>query len=657
MQVSLANSLPGWVEGIRPKPDFDLSSWSDEYRLLNQKSAAAPGRWRTSRTPYLREPMDCLSAHSPVQRVTLMKGAQVGGTEFGNNWVGYTIDHDPGSMLIVQPTLELAKLWSRQRLSPMIDDMDCLRAKIADSRSRDSGNTVMLKQFPGGMLRVAGANSAASLRSMPVKKLLLDETDAYPPDVSNEGDPVELAMNRTKTFRRRKILEISTPTTSGLSRIERSFLQGTQSYYFIPCPHCGEFQVITLSALKWQKDKHGAHDPKTVELVCQGCAALIPESAKTEFLENGEWRETNANEKHKSYQISTLYSPIGWESWAEIVEKFLKSLGNDELKKTFRNTIEGLPYKEKGKNIEPTALQERAEDYKLGICPRGCLVLTAGVDVQDNRLEVYVWGHGARERWQVDFAVFYGSPAHNGVWRELDDYLLASFDHAAGTRLKIAAACVDSGGHHTQKVYDFCRLRKTRHVIAVKGASVRGKPILGRPSKVDVSIGGTVIKNGAEVWPVGTDTAKDMIYSLLDVEECDAEGYIHLSKQSAPEFFSQLVAEEKGRRYVKGFPIYEWQLPRGKRNEALDCFVYALAAYWLMGLHRWRPAQWEQLEARVQPPTGDLFQAQSDAERAADVADQVDQVDRSSVAPEKPAKKRKSRAAPRRRSLRDRLNG
>jgi phage terminase large subunit GpA-like protein len=605
--IALSGARPGWVDGLKPTGIMLVSDWSDQNRVLNQRSAAEPGKWRTSRTPYLKQIMDDLSNHSFIQRVTLMKGAQVGGTELGNNWIGYVIDHAPSGTLIVQPTVDLAKVWSRQRLAPMIEDMQCLKEKIKDSRSRDSGNTVLLKEYDGGILRIAGANSAAGLRSMPVKYLMLDEVDAYPHDVDGEGDPVELAINRTKTFSRKKILEISTPTTKGLSRVERSFNAGTQSYYFVPCPHCLEAQALEFKNIKWSKDDAGDALPETAALACIHCGALIDESKKTWMLDNGEWRDTQKNKKHKSYHLSSLYSPLGWESWAEIVVKFLAAKDSEELLKTFTNTIEGLPFEERGREVSEHALMQRAEDYPLKICPIGCLALTAGVDIQDNRIEILVWGHGARERWIIDRAVIYGSPGDVETWKSLDQYLLAPFEHQSGAELSISATAIDSGGHFTQQVYDFCRLRKSRHIIAVKGSSVKNKPILGKPSKVDVTLKGLALKNGAEVWMVGTDTAKSLIYSLLEIEEPAADGFIHFSDQLSEDFYKQLTSEKLARRYVKGFPVNEWVKPPGARNEMLDCSVYAFAAFWLLGLHRWRSSQWRQLEERIQPASMDLF--------------------------------------------------
>ncbi len=616
--ASLAAERPGWVAGLKPTPRLEVSDWADENRMLQQKNAAEPGPWRTSRTPYLRQIMNDLSNHSPVNEVTLMAGAQLGKTECGNNWIGYQIDHAPGPGLVVQPTVEIAKLWSRQRLAPMIEDMPCLKQKIADARERDSGNTLLVKEYDGGILRAAGANSPAGLRSMPVKNLMEDELDAYPSDCGGEGSPDELATNRTNTFARRKIFRCSTPTLEGASAIDDSYKRGTQSQLYVPCPHCGHKQTIEFDNLKWLKDDAGKAMPETAMLQCIECKTLIEERYKTQMLAAGEWIDKVENAKHKSYQISSLYSPLGWKSWADIVRQWVRAKGHPERKKTFTNTILGLPYKEPGTDLNHHFLKKRAEDFPLGICPMGCLVLTAGVDVQDNRLEALVIGHGIRERWPIDHQVIYGSPSNPEVWKELDDYLRAPFEHQAGTHLSIAASAVDTGGHHTQEVYHYTRLRKSRHIIAVKGWNKPNRPIIGKPSKVDVNIEGEVITDGAELWMVGTDTAKDHLYSQFRVLEKDADGYWHISTHHSDDFLKQLTSEKKKLTYPKGFPVYTWFLPPGKRNEILDCAVYAIAAFQHLGLHRWRAAQWHQLEQRIQPPTGDLFSNQGEREEPAD---------------------------------------
>ena len=297
--------------GLRPDSIISVSEWADANRVLSQTASSEPGRFRTSRTPYLKEIMDALSPSSSYEKVVFMKGAQIGGTEAGNNWIGYMIDQAPGPMLVVQPTVEMGKRWSTGRLAPLIEDTPCLRDKVKDPRSRDSGNTVQSKEFPGGQVVITGANSAVGLRSMPVRYLFCDEVDAYPPDADSEGDPLTLAIQRTSTFPRRKIFIVSTPTIQGLSRIEKEFNATDQRYYFVPCPFCGEYQT-----LKWEQIKYDSDSAKVV-YVCEHCQKYIEEHHKTEMLAAGIWKATKgtANQKEIGYYLNSLYSPVGWMSW------------------------------------------------------------------------------------------------------------------------------------------------------------------------------------------------------------------------------------------------------------------------------------------------------------------------------------------------------
>ncbi|MGI9202656.1 MAG: phage terminase large subunit family protein [Woeseiaceae bacterium] len=636
--ISLASACPGFAQGIRPTPELELGTWADDKRYLDQAGSAEPGRWRTSRTPYLREIMHHLSAHIDTVVVTLMFGTQLGKTETGNNWVFYVIDHAPGPMLVVLPRIDDGKLWSQQRFTPAADKMPCIVDRIAPARSRDSRNTTLVKSYDGGVLRITGSNAAAGLRAMPTRYLMLDEIDAYPFDVEGEGDPIELAERRRKTFARSKQLETSTPTEMATSRINQRFNDGSQGEYFVPCPHCGEHQVLDIENLKYELDADSQVIEDSVAMACLECGALIPEHHKTAMLELGEWRHQYPNRKHKSFHLSTLYSPVGWESWAEVAGKAEAAKTNDVLKKTFTNTILGLPFEEKKKVLEAETLKARAEPYPLGICPPGCLVMTAGVDVQDNRLEIVVIGWGPRERWIVDYQVFDGSPRYLEVWKTLDTYLQTPFEHAAGTELRITATAVDSGGHHTNQVYDFCRVRKARKIFAIKGSSMRNKPIIGRPSSVDIDVQGNILKDGGEVYMIGTDTAKDQLTDWLELESSEQDGFVHFSDELPLDFYKHLCAEKKAPRYVKGFLVYDWFLPKGARNEAFDCSVYALAAFWRTGINRWRAGQWKQLEHLVQPPTGDLFGAVDLEQKKAAQAAEVD-----AVAPAKKSGRRRRR--------------
>ncbi len=570
--------LSSFSDGLRPDPTLTVSEWADAKRFLSQKAAAEPGPWRTSRTPYLREPMDCLSATSPVQRVVLMAGAQIGKTEGGNNWFGYVVDHAPGPMMMVQPTVELAKRLSTQRIASMIEETPTLRGKIADARSRDSKNTQLTKEFQGGVVVITGANSAAGLRSMPVRYLHLDEVDAYPTDVEGEGDPVKLAERRTTTFARKKIYISSTPTIKDHSRIEREYLVSDQRKYYVPCPHCGN-----MDWMRWANMKFTDNDPNTARLLCEACGVLIDEYHKTDMLTNGEWRATATGDgRTAGFHLSSLYSPLGWKSWAEIVAEFLAAKNDPPLLKEWVNTVLGETWEEEySAKIGAEALQERCEEYRLTTIPSGGLLVFAGVDVQDNRLAVVVRAYGVdEESWLVNWMEIYGDPSDltaSGPWAQLDTVLEQEYLHESGAKLKIMAAAVDTGGHFTHEAYMFCRARKKRNVIAIKGSSVSGKAAIGKPSKQDVNYKNQTIKSGVDLWLIGTDTIKYTIYGRLKKTEAGA-GRIHFPIGLSDEYFKQLTAEKQITRYTNGFPKREWVKKDGARNEALDCEVYAYAA-------------------------------------------------------------------------------
>lgn len=584
-----------FLAGLKPDPLLTVSQWSDEHRHLSQKAASEPGRWRTSRTPYLKEIMDCLSPSSPVQRVVFMKGAQVGGTEAGNNWLGYVIHHAPGPMLMVQPTVDMAKKLSKQRLAPMIDESPVLRDRIAPSRERDSGNTMLVKEFMGGVLLITGANSATGLRSMPIRYLFLDEVDSYPGDVDGEGDPVQLAEKRTTTFARRKIFLVSTPTIRDVSRIEKEYEASDKRRFYVPCPHCGNMDWMRWANVKWDND-----DPRTARLACEACGSLIDEHHKNQMMIAGEWRATAPGNGTAGFHLSSLYSPLGWKSWADIVREFLEAKNDPPLLKAWVNTVLGETWEETySAKIGAEAVSERAEDYSLLTVPDGGLLLTAGVDVQDNRLAVVVraWGDG-EESWLVNWAEIHGDPADlsaAGPWAQLDNLLQQDYMHASGQPMKIRAVAVDTGGHYTHETYLFCRARKPRHVIAVKGSSTPGRAALGKPSRQDVNYKNQTIKKGVDLWLIGTDTIKATIYGRLKNSGKGA-GVYHFPLGVAGEYFRQLTSEKQITKYIRGFPKREWIKKDGARNEALDCEVYAYAALQYFYTRVNRATLWLQLK-------------------------------------------------------------
>ena len=587
------------LDGLRPEPEQTVSEWSDRYRMLSSKASAEPGPWRTSRTPYLKEPMDCLSSNSLSQRVVMMFAAQTGKTESGSNWLGYVIHHAPGPMLLVQPTVEMAKRLSKQRLESLINETPCLSERIAPARSRDSGNTMFNKEFPGGIMVLTGANSATGLRSMPCRYIFADEVSSWPQDVDGEGDPLTLAERRTTTFARRKILMTSTPTTKGSCRIEAEYLRSDQRRFFVPCPSCGEMQWLKWPQMKWEKDQ-----PETARYECEHCKEQFSEVNKGRMLAAGEWRATAPGDgKTAGFHLSGLYSPLGWLSWAELVDDFLRAKGDAPLLKTFVNTRLAETWDEQtGTRIDAEGLMERVEKYERGVVPDGVLCLTAGVDVQDNRLAVSIWGHGKdEEAWLIEHTELWGDPTRTELWKQLDVLIEGEYPRADGKKLRVMAACVDSG-HCTSEVYSYCRQpRKGQLVVAIKGASTRGKPPIGRESKVDLNLKGRTIKRGASVYSVGTDTIKDTIFGRLRTNTEPGPGYLHFGAAATQEYFEQLTAERKVTRFNRaGMPLSEYVKKSNARNEALDTCVYSVAALHLIYRRFDRRTIWDQLQARLE---------------------------------------------------------
>lgn len=565
-----------FLEGLRPDPDLTVSEWADQYRMLSNKASAEPGPWRTDRTPYLREIMDCMSSSSTIQKVVFMAGAQLGKTEGINNVVGYMISEAPGPAMFVQPTIEMAKRLSKQRLESLIHETPRLAEKVAPARSRDSGNTLFSKEYPGGILLLTGANSATGLRSAPCRWILLDEVDAFPHDVDGEGDPCALAERRASTFSRRKIILTSTPTVKDMSRIETEYLASDQRRYFVPCPHCGHMQYLQWKNLQWRDG-----DSRTAAYVCESCGTHIREHYKSEMLRKGEWRATATGEDKRTagFHLSSLYSPLGWKSWEEIVGEFLRAKNDAPLLKTFVNTVLGETWEEEvGARLGADGLRERAEFYESNTVPQGASLVTAGVDVQDNRVAVglYGWGQG-EECWLMWHGEIYGDPAGKKLWSQVDDIINRTYPRADGESVKVSAVGVDSGGHFTSEVYTYCRERRKKGVFALKGQSQRNKPPIGKPSKVDINYKGQVLKNSAELFPVGVDTIKSTLFGRLKHNET-GPGYIHFHNEAGQEYFKQLTAERQVVRYVKGFAIREWKKKPGDRNEALDVLVYSYAA-------------------------------------------------------------------------------
>ena len=560
-----------YAAALRPEPELTVSEWADRHRVLDQASSSEAGKWRTDRTPYLREIMDSLSAQSDSDIVVFMKGAQIGATECGNNWLGYVIHHAPGSMLYVMPTADSAKRASKQRIGPMLDSIPEVAAKISAPRARDSGNTLFQKDYAGGTLILTGSNSNVGLRSMPARYLFLDEVSSYPSDVDGEGSPVQLAIRRTATFKRnRRVFLCSTPTIDGLCTIQEYHEQSDKRQFYLPCPHCGEYITITWDRIKWQDN-----DPMTACLVCNECGSEIAESNKTNMLLKGEWRAT-ATGRYKGYHLSSLYSPLGWYSWSDAATDFIAAKkGSQEQLKTFVNTVLGECWQEQGEQVDPGALITRREEYPENL---EFGKTTIGIDVQKDRLELehVGWDAKTEESWSLDYIILAGDTARPDVWDELSEVL---------EDLNADAVAIDSG-YNTQLVYDFVAKRKWCY--AVKGVSGFGIGLIEDAQKRARRLARRR-KKAISAEPIGVDQAKSIVYSYLTIQE-PGPGYCHFPSDVAydDEYFAQLTAEKLVTRYSKGRPRQEWVTTRA-RNEALDVRVYNLCALRLSRNTRKRP--------------------------------------------------------------------
>lgn len=547
-----------------------VSQWSEANLYLSPEDSAEPGKYLGHRAPYQRGIMEAFTEPG-VEEVVIMSSAQVGKTLILKALIGYYIDLDASPILMVQPTIEMGESFSKERLAPMIRDTPALAAKVRDAKSRDSGNTILKKYFPGGHLTIAGANSAASLSSRPIRVLLCDEVDRYPASAGTEGDPVTLARKRTTTFRsRKKIVLVSTPTIQGHSRIERAWLQSDQRHCWVPCPHCDHRHV-----LEWQQIFIPEEDPSKTCLLCPACGALIQEADRPAMLAAGEWRAQVVNSPIPGFHLNELYSP--WRKLSEIASDFLKAQGNPEELRSWWNTTLGLPFESLGDRADPQQLSLQRENYAPDSLPNGILTITVGVDTQKDRLELEIvgWGVG-EESWGIEAISLQGSPVEPESWQQLDQLLInGRFLTEDGRVLRIAAVCIDSGGHHVQQVYEFATPRFARNLWAIKG-QYGPRPVWPKRHTRSGKYRGHTLRL------IGVDTAKDTIYAYWQVA-LGKPGYCHFALSYDDEWFKQATIEKRVTKLDhRGQEIRRWEKPPGARNEALDCRVYAYTA--LQGL-------------------------------------------------------------------------
>ncbi len=609
----IARAMGAW----RPPPRLSLSTWSDKYFVLSAETSAEPGRWRC--LPYQIEIMDSMTEPG-VPQVTVMKSARVGYSLMMSACIGFYMHQDPTSILVVQPTVDDAKNFSKETIAPMLRDVPVLsRLVFRDVEEKgkgpkDASATLQHKAFAGGILSLIGANSGSGFRRVSRRIVMFDEVDAYPPSAGSEGDQINLGMKRSEAFHNRKTIAGSTPLVAGASRIEELFLAGDQRRYFVPCPSCGHMDFLAFDrkgdrghVMRWPDG-----EPHKAFFECRANSCVIEHKDKRWMIERGEWRPDNpsASSSHRSYHLWSALSYSPNASWGQIASEFVEATrGGPEKLKTFVNTTLGETWKERGEAPEWERLQQRAEGYAIGTVPHGPVILTAGVDVQKDRFvyEVVGWAP-SKESWSIDAGIIPGDTALEATWTKLDELLARSFRGEDSVDNQIAMLAIDSG-YNTQMVYSWARQYPMSRVIAVKGVA-SAKMLVGAPSPVDVSMRGRRLSRGYKVWPVGVDIAKSELYGWLRLKVEDGvtpAGFCHFPKHG-DWYFLELTAEQLvttvNRRTRR--TRMEWQLQSNRQNHALDARVYARAAAAVLQIDRMQ-------EARPRPTASAAAPAQEPA--------------------------------------------
>lgn len=583
--------------GMKPPEDLTVSQWADKNRRLTSESSAEVGKWRTSRTPYMFDILDSFT-DPLIEHIVVVAASQVGKSETINNMVGYCIDQDPGPILLIQPTIDDVKRYSEMRIAPMIRETRCLKRKVADPKSRDAANTKRQKSFPGGVLVMTGSNVAHDLSSMPIRYVFGDERDRWAASAGSEGDPWELAVARTRTFYNKKMVEVSTPTVKGASAIENSYNLGTMERWKTQCPHCGEYVEITFDNIRFEYDAAENGDKKIFHIseifyVCPECGGISDEH--TMKSQPAKWVATvpEAREHHKtrSFWLTAWVSP--WATWESIILQFLQA-GTDSAKlQVVYNTQFGELWEERGDMASEDDVMARREVYEAEV-PDGVLLLTCGVDTQDDRLEYEVVGHRRfGETWGIKKGVILGRPDTEEVWERLDEVLSHKYKFKSGVSLQISLTFIDEGGHFTQEVRQHCLARQYDHVFAIKGANRPDIPYTAPPKKQKIVVNGKVI---GQVWvyEIGVNAGKQKIVDNLRVQSPGAN-YCHfpLRDDYGKQFFKQLMSEHLA--YVPKLKHpWQWQkIPGHERNEAFDIRNYNLAACEILS------PDWDAIEQKI----------------------------------------------------------
>ena len=556
------------IRSVAPPKKMTISEWADENRILSAEGGAEKGKWSTDRAPYQREIMDSIS-NPNVEKVVIMSAIQIGKTEFLLNIVGYFVDIEPSPMMYVLPQLDMCKDFSKTRISTMVRDTPCLRNKITEDKSRDGKNNIMMKMFPGGYIKLAGSNSEASLRSAPLRVVLLDEVDAYPKSAGTGGDPSKLADGRTSNFYNRKVVMVSSPLTKGDSRIEDEYSTSTMEDWHHVCPNCGEYVAIDINLFNFEGEE--------TTMICPCCGSVANEFEWKS--KEGKWIAQYPGRKKRGFHITSFSSP--WVSWEKLKDEYFEAKGKPLYMKTFINMRLGLPYEESQEQADSNTLIDKREEYNAQV-PDPVLCLTCGVDTQDDRLELEVvgWLEG-EESYGIEKRVLRGDTSQDEIWNELWEYLDSNFYYEDGTPIKISRTCIDSGGHRTTKVYQFCKKHEGKGVFAIKGQGGIGIPLVYRDTKAK--------RIGNRLFILGVDDGKSTLHSRLQQEYIvggNNEGYCHYPMGEEgqyirgydEDYFKGLLSENLVEEVTKRGTKRYWKHNKAVRNEPLDIRNYNQAA-------------------------------------------------------------------------------
>ena len=581
-------------EALLPDLNLHVDEWSDQFMIIPKSTGSNEyGPYRTSRTPHAREIMRCLSDDHQCKKVIAKVASQMFKTQISLNWFAASVHQSPSNFLWLMPTGNLAKRISG-RIDKTIKAVDVLRDRVAKPNSRDAKNNQDVKEFIGGTLFIATAGSAANLSEVPARRVSIDEIDRGEENLGGEGDPVRLAEARQTTFEHnRKSYYYSSPTIEGESRIDELFKQGTQRYALAECIHCGHAQQLHFEMLT-----------ENAEYPCVECGGLHKESDKNQMFKRGLWSDALIDNKEvESFTASAMFLPFGWKPWASLLADYnaakkLLDNGDESEMIVFYNTRLARCWERKREATQHTALMERAEDYRLGVVPNGVLVLTAAIDTQGDRLELCVVGWGKfLECWVIDYQVIMGDPSDYETWKKAHEILTKKYQHVYGVDMQISNVFVDSGGHHIQEVYNFCRKNKALGFYRIKGSSKPNARIIpNRPSYQDLNYKGEIVKKGVSLWQIGTDAAKDYLFARWKRDK--GAGAVHFSSDLPEEYYKQVVSEYRATKYINGHKKTIWTKKQSDRNEALDLMVYNLACAHKLGLHRWTEAQWNEKEIK-----------------------------------------------------------